>query len=106
MRLTGILRLTRVTLGLALGAIWERILELSARCHDLIGLGYLGVDTVLDRDLGPLILELNARPGLSIQLANGSGLETRLRLVEGIGEPDADIGNRIRFARERFGAVS
>ena len=35
---------------------------------------YLGVDIVLARDRGPLVLEINARPGLSIQLANRYGL--------------------------------
>ncbi len=46
---------------------WDAILDISARCHELTGLGYIGVDIVLDRDLGPLVLELNARPGLAIQ---------------------------------------
>ena len=53
---------------------WRQLLELGARCYELTGLGYLGVDTVLDKNLGPLILEINARPGLSIQLANQQGL--------------------------------
>lgn len=54
---------------------WQQLLELGARCHELTGLGYLGVDIVLDKSLGPLILEINARPGLSIQLANQQGLK-------------------------------
>lgn len=61
---------------------WQTLLELSARCHDAIPLGYLGVDIVLDRDLGPLVLELNARPGLNIQIANGFGLRPRLRAID------------------------
>ncbi|MGH8598488.1 MAG: alpha-L-glutamate ligase-like protein, partial [Gammaproteobacteria bacterium] len=40
---------------------WPRLLELGARCFELTGLGYLGVDIVLDRTHGPLLLELNAR---------------------------------------------
>jgi hypothetical protein len=40
-------------------------------------LGYLGENTVLDAVKGPLILELNARPGLAIQMANGVGMQTR-----------------------------
>jgi len=48
----------------------------------MTGLGYLGVDLVIDRDHGPLLLELNARPGLAIQLANHSGLFARLQLVD------------------------
>ena len=54
------------------------ILDISARCYELTGLGYIGVDIVLDRDLGPLVLELNARPGLAIQIANRQGLLRRL----------------------------
>jgi len=59
---------------------WDRLLELAARCHDLTGLGYVGVDLVLDQKLGPLVLELNARPGLNIQIANRAGLLRRRRV--------------------------
>lgn len=61
---------------------WPQLLELAARCYELSGLGYLGVDIVLDKNHGPLILELNARPGLNIQIANGDGLRHRLRALE------------------------
>lgn len=65
---------------------WGKILLMSARCYEAVELGYLGVDIVLDRDLGPLILELNARPGLNIQLANRSGLRHRLDAVDALGD--------------------
>ncbi|NNL56602.1 MAG: alpha-L-glutamate ligase-like protein [Pseudomonadales bacterium] len=55
---------------------WRQLLELGASCYELTGLGYLGVDIVLDKQFGPLILEINARPGLGIQIANQRGLET------------------------------
>ncbi|MFW6021158.1 MAG: sugar-transfer associated ATP-grasp domain-containing protein, partial [Guyparkeria sp.] len=61
---------------------WQSLLEMAAKCSDMTGLGYLGVDVVLDRELGPLILELNARPGLSIQVANGEGLRHRIERVD------------------------
>lgn len=61
---------------------WSEILKLSARCHDLTEMGYIGVDVVIDKQLGPLMLEINARPGLSIQLANKLGLLARLRYLE------------------------
>ncbi len=83
-------------------AAWERILELAARCYEITGLGYLGVDVVLDRDRGPLILELNARPGLNIQIANRQGLLLRLREVERDGDPQAPLAERVAFARRRF----
>ena len=61
---------------------WQSLLEMAAKCSDITGLGYIGVDVVLDRDLGPLILELNARPGLSIQVANGEGLRHRIDRID------------------------
>lgn len=61
---------------------WEYLLDFAARCHELTGLGYLGVDIVLDRDLGPMLLELNVRPGLNIQIANRCGLGDRLGAIE------------------------
>ena len=60
---------------------WEKVMLLASRSYDVSGLGYLGVDIVLDRRYGPLLLELNARPGLAIQMANQTGLEPRLRWV-------------------------
>ncbi len=60
---------------------WDQILHIAVKGYEITGLGYLGVDVVLDRDRGPLLLELNARPGLGIQLANGVGLESRLRKI-------------------------
>jgi len=83
---------------------WERLLELAARCYELTGLGYVGVDLVLDKELGPLILELNARPGLNIQIANRAGLLPRLRLVGAHRDQLTEIGDRIAFAREHFAA--
>lgn len=67
---------------------WGKILHMSAQCYEAVKLGYLGCDIVLDRDLGPLILELNARPGLNIQIANRRGLHHRLNAVDAFGERD------------------
>ncbi len=53
---------------------WERILELAVKMQQASGLGYVGVDIVLDKRFGPMILEINARPGLAIQIANAKGL--------------------------------
>jgi alpha-L-glutamate ligase-like protein len=61
---------------------WDKILEIAAGCYELTGLGYLGVDIVLDKDHGPLMLELNARPGLNIQIANRMGVLDRYRTIE------------------------
>lgn len=74
---------------------WESILELAARCFDLVNLGYIGVDIVLDRDLGPMVLELNARPGLSIQLANKVGLQPRLQHIQRLSEIPSSAAERV-----------
>jgi alpha-L-glutamate ligase-like protein len=61
---------------------WTGLLEIAARSADATGLGYLGCDIVIDRYRGPLLLELNARPGLAIQIANQAGLAPRIRAVD------------------------
>jgi alpha-L-glutamate ligase-like protein len=83
---------------------WEQLLKIAAQCNEITGLGYIGVDQVLDKDRGPLILEMNARPGLNIQLANQSGLLPRLQLVERHQQDLLHIEDRIAFARKHFGA--
>jgi alpha-L-glutamate ligase-like protein len=82
---------------------WNTVLEIAARCYEMTGLGYQGVDIVLDRDKGPLILEINARPGLNIQIANRSGLLSRLQQVENEHEKLLDVEARITFAKKHFG---
>ena len=82
---------------------WEKCLLLAAQCYDLTGLGYLGIDIAFDNDLGPLILEMNARPGLTIQIANNCGLLTRLQCIEAINQK-RDIAERVDFARQKFAA--
>jgi alpha-L-glutamate ligase-like protein len=72
--------------GLALHDIqipnWRDLLVLASSCYEMTGLGYIGTDIVLDRFQGPQLLELNARPGLAIQVANNTGLVPRLRQIE------------------------
>jgi alpha-L-glutamate ligase-like protein len=74
---------------------WPTILKLAMQCVDTVGLGYSGVDIVLDRDLGPLMLELNARPGLNVQLANGVGLLIKLNKVRTLEHIPSDIDERM-----------
>lgn len=84
---------------------WDELMLMASRCYELSGLGYVGVDFVLDRNLGPLILELNARPGLAIQIANGNGLGHRLAKVEALAESgglSTDPAERVDFARRNF----
>jgi len=84
---------------------WQTLLEIAARSHELTGLGYQGIDLVLDKDLGPLILELNARPGLNIQIANRAGLAGRLEKADGFRKDGLSIAERVSFARENFASA-
>lgn len=82
---------------------WQQVLEIAARCYELTGLGYLGVDIVLDKQYGPLMLELNARPGLNIQIANETGLLTRLEMVENNSKKTSlNYLDRIKFSQDNF----
>lgn len=83
---------------------WEFILESSARGYEVTGLGYLGVDMVIDRDRGPLILEMNARPGLNIQIANRTGLAKRIARIDEIYDAAAMPAERAAIARREFPA--
>lgn len=83
---------------------WDDILETAARGYEITELGYLGVDIVIDKDLGPLILEMNARPGLSIQVANGEGLSKRIARIEEIYDASATPQKRAFEARREFPA--
>lgn len=85
---------------------WDTLLALAARCYELTGIAYQGIDIVLDRDKGPLILEINARPGLNIQIANNAGLLPRLRLIEEHHQSLQSLDDRVAFAKQHFGAAA
>ncbi len=53
---------------------WAGVIDLALRAAASVPLGYLGVDVVVDRQRGPLVLEINARPGLEIQNVNAIAL--------------------------------
>lgn len=78
---------------------WQELLYLCARCYELAPLGYLGVDLVLDANKGPMVLELNARPGLAIQIANGCGLVTRFDKIDKLPKLPESIEERVDFAK-------
>ncbi len=83
---------------------WDEILLMAARTTEMTGLGYLGADFILDRERGPVLLELNARPGLGIQMANRSGLRKRLERID--DAPSAvflSAASRVQWAKENFG---
>lgn len=81
---------------------WRGILETAVTCSKVLpGLGFLGVDVVVDKDKGPVVLEVNARPGLSIQICNKAGLKRRMEKVEDL--EIKSIAHAIALSRYLFG---
>lgn len=86
---------------------WDKILDIAVTGQEMTGLGYLGVDLMIDETLGPLMIEVNARPGLAIQMANGVGL---LRRLEPVAErhachPGERSADKIAFSKAHFAAA-
>ncbi len=76
---------------------WREHLIIGALAYDMAGLGYLGADIVLDKNRGPMMLEINARPGLAIQIANGRGLKNRLAEIENTFPKGLSAEERVDF---------
>lgn len=85
---------------------WGKIMRMAVQTQVASRLSYLSVDLLIDEEKGPLVLELNDQPGLSIQLANMAGLKRRLERVEGLEVEDAEKGVKITRAlfANRFGS--
>lgn len=100
---------------------WEEILETAIAASEAIGLGYMACDIVLQPDIVstkgpvvetrkrgnvetkqeaavPMILEVNAQPGLKIQIANRAGLKERLARVKGLKIVSSKHGIRVAQA--------
>ncbi len=80
---------------------WDNILEIALKCQRVSKLGYIGVDIALDAEHGPIVFELNARPGLGIQVANKAGLRWRLEKVKDVEVKGIKHG--IRLSKNIFG---
>lgn len=80
---------------------WNKILRYAIETQKATNLKFAAVDFLIDRDLGPQVVEINARPGLSIQLANKDGLRWRLRKAQGLKITSTEHG--IRLGQELFG---
>ncbi len=81
---------------------WEEMLLIASKIQYLTNIGYLAVDLTLDKDMGPVLLEVNARAGLMVQVANLSPLRSRLERVEGLSVSTPEKG--VRLTQELFGA--
>lgn len=80
---------------------WKEILTTAAAAADTLGLPFAGVDIALDRDDGPMVLEVNARPGLGIQLANNAPLLSRLKRVEDLKV--STVAKGVQLGQSLFG---
>lgn len=87
---------------------WAKILDIAVTCQEMTGLGYLGVDLMIDEAIGPLMIEVNARPGLAIQMANGVGLRRRLDPVvaQHALHPGAGLCEKIAFSKKHFAVAT
>lgn len=81
---------------------WDTLLHTASKAYEMSELGYLGTDMVLDQELGPLLLELNARPGLAIQIANSQGILPRLKHVEQMKNKFMSVEERVAYAKTHF----
>lgn len=80
---------------------WEEFLLIASRVQQVTNLGFAAVDIVLDKNLGPALLEINARAGLQVQVANMAPLRRRLERIQGIKVTTPEKG--VRIAQELFG---
>ncbi|MBE6458864.1 MAG: alpha-L-glutamate ligase-like protein [Alphaproteobacteria bacterium] len=80
---------------------WREHLIIGALAYEMTGLGYLGADIVLDANRGPMMLELNARPGLAIQIANGIGLKNRLQEIDNTYPSGLTAEQRVDFVLQK-----
>ncbi len=80
---------------------WEEMLLISSKIQYTTNIGYLAVDLTIDKDQGPVLLEVNARAGLMVQVANLAPLRSRLERVKGLSVSSPEKG--VRIAQELFG---
>jgi alpha-L-glutamate ligase-like protein len=80
---------------------WKDVLQIAALAQKHAGIDLLGIDIAIDREKGPMIFEINSRPGIAIQMANQSPLRERLKRIEGLKIKSANRGTKI--AQELFG---
>ena len=83
---------------------WDAILQVATEAQKTSKLGFTGIDIVLDNNVGPLVLEINARPGLSSQVANQASLRTRLERITNLKVPSVERG--VKLGKQLFAEQS
>lgn len=81
---------------------WDEILLIASKAQLATNLGYMAIDLVLDKNLGPVLLEINARAGLNVQIANLAPLRRRLERIQGVKVSSPEKG--VRIAKDMFGS--
>jgi len=61
---------------------WSELITLCEEVAKVIPMDYLGIDIAIS-DKGPVILEVNARPGIEIQNVSDEGMIASLKSIEG-----------------------
>jgi alpha-L-glutamate ligase-like protein len=61
---------------------WEKTLSISIATANVFPLNYLGIDIVYDEKFGPMVIEINSRPGMQIQNVNAIGLKNVLEKLD------------------------
>lgn len=79
---------------------WEEVLRTAVRTANATGLIFMGVDIFLHPIKGPMVAEVNAFPGLSIQLCNQDGLRGRLERLEGVQA--RNVTHAVKIGRSLF----
>ncbi|MBD3316220.1 MAG: alpha-L-glutamate ligase-like protein [Chitinivibrionales bacterium] len=57
---------------------WKEVIRIAEKAQQCTPLRFLGADLVIDERRGPLVIEINVRPGLEIQNVNQKGLRPML----------------------------
>jgi len=81
---------------------WDELLLVASKIQYVTNIGYLAVDLTIDAEQGPVLLEVNARAGLMVQVANLAPLRARLERVGGLSVSTPEKG--VRLAQDLFGA--
>ena len=79
---------------------WDKVLSLAVQVQQVTWIKFLGCDVVLDESSGPLLLEINVRPGPEIQNVNIAPLRVRLDKVEGVDINSVE--KWVRLGRDLF----
>lgn len=77
---------------------WRKILLTAVKAADVAGYTFMGADLFIHPEKGPMVVELNGFPGLSIQIVNRAGLKRRLERIRDIYVRDAEHGVKIAQA--------